>query len=166
MERCKSLCSLKSFLSYAPQLSGVSILCFYILSFLKAHIEKGCNCWWLWHPLLTDMAGNIPCFHKVQRSNTSKKVILLRSSKFGFEARDSDPALVPVIQHWASRECTAVGAVWPGRWKPHSCCIRSGAVAPFSLDLVHPNTSLLDGVAWLLSGPGSLSQHCEAKYWN
>ena len=38
------VCSLKSFLSYAPQLSGVSIRCFYILSFLKAHIEKGCDC--------------------------------------------------------------------------------------------------------------------------
>ena len=63
------------------------------------------------------MAGNIPFFPQgtEKLSNTSKKVILLRSSKFGFEPRDCDPALVPVIQHWASRECTAVGAVWPGR---------------------------------------------------
>ena len=21
---------------------------------------SGCNCWWLWHPLFTDVAGNIP----------------------------------------------------------------------------------------------------------
>ena len=35
--RCKSLGSLKSFLWNAPQLSGASILCFYILSFLGAH---------------------------------------------------------------------------------------------------------------------------------
>ena len=37
MGRCKSLGSLKSFLSYAPKLSGVSILCSCILSFLGAH---------------------------------------------------------------------------------------------------------------------------------
>ena len=35
--RCKSRGSLKSFLWYAPQLSGASILCFHILSFLRAH---------------------------------------------------------------------------------------------------------------------------------
>ena len=37
MGRCKSLGSLKSFLWYAPQLSGASILCFHTLSFLRAH---------------------------------------------------------------------------------------------------------------------------------
>ena len=37
MGRCKSLGSLKSFLWYAPQLSGASILCFHFLSFLRAH---------------------------------------------------------------------------------------------------------------------------------
>ena len=37
MERYKSLGSLKSFLWYAPQLSGASILCFLILSFLRVH---------------------------------------------------------------------------------------------------------------------------------
>ena len=37
-----------------------------ILSFLnspRTHqltIHGGCNCWWLWHPLSTDGAGNIP----------------------------------------------------------------------------------------------------------
>ena len=36
MERCKSLGSLKSFLSYSSQLSGASILCFHTLSFLRA----------------------------------------------------------------------------------------------------------------------------------
>ena len=33
------------------------------LSSLKAHqltIADSCNCWWLWHPLFTDTAGNIP----------------------------------------------------------------------------------------------------------
>ena len=37
MGRFKSLGSLKSFLCYAPQLSGASTLCFLILSFLRAH---------------------------------------------------------------------------------------------------------------------------------
>ena len=37
MGRCKSLGSLKSYLWYAPQLSGVSILSFLILSFLRVH---------------------------------------------------------------------------------------------------------------------------------
>ena len=35
--RRRSLGSLKSFLWYAPQLSGTSVLCFHILSFLRAH---------------------------------------------------------------------------------------------------------------------------------
>ena len=62
MRKCKSLSSLKSFLWYAPQLSGASILYFHILSFLRAHwlTLEGWNCWGLWHPLFTDMAGNIP----------------------------------------------------------------------------------------------------------
>ena len=50
MGRCKSLGSPKSFLWCAPQLSGACILCFHILSFLKAHqltISCGCNRWWL-----------------------------------------------------------------------------------------------------------------------
>ena len=29
---------------------------------------EGCNCWWLWHPLFTDMAGNIP-FLSAYQSN-------------------------------------------------------------------------------------------------
>ena len=37
MGRCKSLGSLKSFLWCAPEVSGASILCFHILSFLRAH---------------------------------------------------------------------------------------------------------------------------------
>ena len=37
MGRCKSLGSLKSFLWYAPQLAGTSILYFHILSLLRAH---------------------------------------------------------------------------------------------------------------------------------
>ena len=59
MGRCKSLGSLKSFLCYAPQLSGAS---FHILSFLRAHwlTLEGCNRWWLWHSLFTDMARNTP----------------------------------------------------------------------------------------------------------
>ena len=83
MERCKSQDSLPSFLWYAPLLSGARIPSFLrapcrewlqsdgcwmagVLSFLgslKAHqltILGGCNCCWLWHPLSTDMAGNIP----------------------------------------------------------------------------------------------------------
>ena len=78
------------------QPSEISILC-YILSFLRAHhrvwlqsdgyyvagilsflsslkahqltIHGGCNHWWLWHPLFTDMARNIPfltCMHSLQ----------------------------------------------------------------------------------------------------
>ena len=38
MRRCKSLGSLKSVLWYPPQLSGASILCFHVLSFLKLHL--------------------------------------------------------------------------------------------------------------------------------
>ena len=64
MERCKSLCSLKSFLWYVLQLTGAIILCFHsILSSLRAHqltIQSSCNCWWLWHPLFTDIEENIP----------------------------------------------------------------------------------------------------------
>ena len=46
--------SLKSLLWYALQLSGASILCFHIPSFLRAHqlTIEGCNHWWLWHPYL------------------------------------------------------------------------------------------------------------------
>ena len=40
MGRCKSLGSLKSFLSYASQLSGAYILCFHILSFFGAHSHR------------------------------------------------------------------------------------------------------------------------------
>ena len=65
MRKCNSLSLLKSFLLYAPQLYGTSFLCFHILSFLRVHqftitIHVDCNCWWLWHPLFTDKAGNIP----------------------------------------------------------------------------------------------------------
>ena len=62
MGRYKSLGSLNSFFWYSPQLSGTSILCFYILSSLGAHqliLDCDCNCW-LWHPLFTNMAGSIP----------------------------------------------------------------------------------------------------------
>ena len=38
--RCKSLGSLRSFLWYAPQVSGASLLCFHILSVLRAHCRK------------------------------------------------------------------------------------------------------------------------------
>ena len=72
----KSLGSLKSFLWYAPQPSGVCIMCFLIPGLLRA----GCSSWlldggypvsilscrscnvvasWLQHPLLTTMAGKI-----------------------------------------------------------------------------------------------------------
>ena len=40
MGRCKSPGSLKSFLWYAPQLSGACILCFHILRFLRAHRRR------------------------------------------------------------------------------------------------------------------------------
>ena len=65
MRKCNSLSLLKLFLLYAPELSGTSFLCFHILSFLRVHqftvtIHVDCNCWWLWHPLFTDKAGNIP----------------------------------------------------------------------------------------------------------
>ena len=77
MGRCKSLGSLKSFLWYAPELSG-PVSCFHILSFswltkgsdcslmatrwqiflflnsLSTHqlTLEDCNGWWLWHPCL------------------------------------------------------------------------------------------------------------------
>ena len=63
MGRCESLDALKSFPWSAAQLSGVSILYFHILSSLRAHqlaLRGDCNCWWLWHPLLTDEAGHNP----------------------------------------------------------------------------------------------------------
>ena len=41
MGRRKSLGSLKSFLRYSPQLSGAYILCFQILTFLRAHRGSG-----------------------------------------------------------------------------------------------------------------------------
>ena len=46
--RCKTLGSLKSFLLYASQLSGASILCFHILSFLRAQCREWLQsdgCW-------------------------------------------------------------------------------------------------------------------------
>ena len=39
------------------------------LSSLRAHqltILGDDNCWWLWHPLFTDMAGNIPFLRTVE----------------------------------------------------------------------------------------------------
>ena len=42
MGRCKSLGSPKLFLCYVPQLSGVSVLCFLILSFLRYTIGDDC----------------------------------------------------------------------------------------------------------------------------
>ena len=47
MGRCKSLGSLKSFLWYAPQLSGDSILCFPILSLLRVHRQEWLQRWLL-----------------------------------------------------------------------------------------------------------------------
>ena len=43
MGRCKSLGSLKSFLSYASQLSGARVLCFHILSSSMLTIGSGCS---------------------------------------------------------------------------------------------------------------------------
>ena len=57
MRRCKSLGSLKSFLCYAPQLSGASILCFLILSFLKLHRWGGCSL------TMARWPAGIPCVH-------------------------------------------------------------------------------------------------------
>ena len=56
MGRCKSLGSVKSFLWYAPQLSGASTLCFHSLSFLRAHqltICGGCDilCLLIWQEM-------------------------------------------------------------------------------------------------------------------
>ena len=101
LHRYRSLGSLKSFLWYTPQLSGASILCFLILTFLRvhswwvggcrgwlldgghpvsilssfrAHHQGGCNVmtWWLQHPLFTDMAGDI--FSLLLTKNTCSKV--------------------------------------------------------------------------------------------
>ena len=47
MGRWKSLGLLKLFLWYAPHLSGASILCFHILSFLGAHRGGVAAVWWL-----------------------------------------------------------------------------------------------------------------------
>ena len=43
MGRCKSLGSLKSFLWYASQLSGASVLCFHILSLLGCTVGGSCE---------------------------------------------------------------------------------------------------------------------------
>ena len=78
--------SLKSFLWWAPWLTGASSCVFpsWVSSGLTFRngcslmadrwqvflfppwvpsgltgVKSGCNCWWLWHPLFTDMAGNI-----------------------------------------------------------------------------------------------------------
>ena len=91
MGRCRSLGSLKSFLWYIPHLSGASILCF--TSWLSSRltleqdcglmaarwqvffpsqvplglsIDGGCNHWWLWDPLFTDMAGNILLLNSIR----------------------------------------------------------------------------------------------------
>ena len=42
--RCKNVGSLKSFLSYAPQPSGASILCSHVLSFLPLRLTTGSGC--------------------------------------------------------------------------------------------------------------------------
>ena len=65
MGKCKILGLLKLFLWYAPHLPGASVLYFHILSFLGIHqltIPGGCNCWWLWHALFIDVAGNVLFF--------------------------------------------------------------------------------------------------------
>ena len=41
--RCKSLGSLKSFLSHAPQLSGASVSCIFTPEFLSVHCGSGCS---------------------------------------------------------------------------------------------------------------------------
>ena len=78
MRRCKSLGSLKSFLSYASQLSRASILCFPHSEFLRAlHREwlqpDGCWSQGLFSfleslmtetSLFIDVAGNIPIFNR------------------------------------------------------------------------------------------------------
>ena len=70
-----SLCSLKSFLWYAPQPSRVSTLCFHIPIFLRAHwfMLESCNCWWLWHSCLWKYSISCPFL--------SPYVRLLRNSK-------------------------------------------------------------------------------------
>ena len=80
--RCKSLGSLNSFLWYAPQLSGARILCFLILSSLRAHCLGSCNvmAWWLQHPLFTDMAGSILVLRWVLQSNTTQSGAVLHTN--------------------------------------------------------------------------------------
>ena len=92
IRRCKSLGSLKSFLWYASQLSGTSILCFHILSFLRAHqLTIGCGCkgggcngWWLWHPLFTDMSGHILLLRYIFLSFFCILSLYLQHSSFHF----------------------------------------------------------------------------------
>ena len=52
----QSLCSLKSFLWYAPQLVRVSILFFHTPVFLRVHwfMLECCDCWRLWHSCLLE----------------------------------------------------------------------------------------------------------------
>ena len=61
MGRCKPLGLLKSFLSYVPQLSEANTVSLDPLnhSFRSSHSLKARNCWWLWHFLFIDMAGDI-----------------------------------------------------------------------------------------------------------
>ena len=55
--RRKNLGSLKSFLWYAPQLSGASVLCFNILTFLRAHQGSGSS---LMAPQFSSVAQSCP----------------------------------------------------------------------------------------------------------
>ena len=62
MGRCKPLGSLKSFLSYAPQLSEANTVSLDPLdhSFGSPHSHlEARNCWRWWHFLFIDMAGDI-----------------------------------------------------------------------------------------------------------
>ena len=87
MGRCKSLGSLNSLISYAPQLAGArSCLLVHLKVWFMWQMAASCwtvnalshfgsphshlearNSWWLWHFLFIDMVGDIS-FHKVMRS--------------------------------------------------------------------------------------------------
>ena len=77
MGRCKSRGFLKSFLWYAPQLSGVSILCFHILTFLtgsswSAAITDDCDILWL----LTQYCLLFMCSHGFPNSPQARPLLL------------------------------------------------------------------------------------------
>ena len=77
LERCKSLGSLKSFLWYTPYISRASILCFNILSFLRAHQRE-----WLQSDVC--LKAGILSFLSYSRLTSSPLVVVITDDMTSF----------------------------------------------------------------------------------